>query len=106
MITMLQRNAMNLNELDYVAGGTISETADDSFELYDRGLLKDHYNAAEMAVEWKTLSAKVDDAWRKAGIDVITKPFGGNVYKQNGKTLTRDEAMEHLKKNFTQVPLN
>lgn len=102
---MLQRHSMNINELDFIAGGSAGETARDSFELFDHGLLNDHWNAASMMVDWGNLSSKVDSAWAKAGIQVTTKPFADNVYKKDGKVIPRDEALEHLNKNFKLVPV-
>lgn len=97
---MMNVNALEMNELDFVIGGSMGETAKDSFELYDHGLLKDHWCPGSMAFNWKSLSAKVDAAWAKAGIQVISNPFGDNVYKKDGKRITRDDALKHLDDNF------
>ena len=68
--------AMNINELDFVAGGSAAETAKDSFELWDRMLMDDHYGSAGIMIKWNEKSRNVDKAWAKAGVEVITKPFG------------------------------
>lgn len=95
--------AMNINELDFVAGGSAAETAKDSFELWDRMLMDDHYGSAGIMIKWNEKSRNVDKAWAKAGVEVITKPFGSNVYRINGQEVDRDQALEHLKTNFTQL---
>lgn len=43
---------------------------------------------------------EVFKAWQKAGIMVITKPIGGNVYELNGKKISRGQALDYLKENF------
>lgn len=102
---MKNAKVLKIDELSYVSGGNFDETTKDSFELFDRGLLKERYNKNDIIFNWEESSAKVDEAWRKAGIDVITNPFGYNVYKKDGKEINRYDAMEHLKKNFPQAPL-
>ena len=94
---------MSMNELDAVAGGGMIETYKDSLELFERGLLDDHMNPAHLAAGWKNLSAKIDAAWAKAGIEVITKPLGGNVYKKDGKVIPREAALQHLSMNYKRV---
>lgn len=92
-------------ELDAVAGSSFNETAADSFELYDHGLLKDYHNAVVTGAQWNKISSEVDKAWHKAGVDVITKPFGDNEYKIDGKIVTRNTALEQLDKKFDRIKL-
>ena len=97
---MKYAHAINVNELDFVAGGSAAETANDSFELWDRMLMNDHYGSVGIMASWSEKSSNVDKAWRKAGVEVITKPFSDNVYRINGKQVSRDDALAHLKDNF------
>lgn len=94
---MKNANAMNINELDFVAGGTAKETAKDSFELWEYGFMEDHYGTVGIWIDWATKSRNVDKAWAEAGVDVITSPFEANVYKIKGKQVSRDEALASLK---------
>lgn len=91
---------LNINELDYVAGGSTFECVDDSFELWDRQFLNDHWNTAEMLASWSEYSQKIDQAWSKAGVEVVSHPIRANKYKLNGKYVSRETALDHLAKNF------
>jgi len=94
---------MSDEELDQVAGGYIGETASDSKFLYEYGLVDDWHGDLYVAFHWEKTSSEVDSGWSKSGITCVTKPFGGNDYWLNGKKITRDEAYDIVKKNFSKV---
>ncbi|MBR2734057.1 MAG: hypothetical protein IKD80_07420 [Selenomonadaceae bacterium] len=96
---------INMNKLDLIAGGGYAETAKDSFELYDRKLMDDHYTQLGTFFHWESYSPKVDDGWKKAGVHVVTHFAADNEYSINGKNVDRDTAIAHLQTNFKQRSL-
>ena len=87
-------------ELEKVAGGTKSQTGDDSRLLYEHGLLNNWFYIGS---DWIEKSAEVDAGWAKAGITCVTKPSADNLYFLNGKQISRDEAWNHVKANFKKI---
>jgi len=45
---------ISMNELNLTAGGGYAETAKDSFELYDRKLMDDHYTQLGTFFHWES----------------------------------------------------
>ena len=99
----LAKAAMSDDELDQVAGGNIVGTGDDSKFLYDYGLVDDWHGKLHTFFNWKSDSAAVDGGWSKAGITCVTKPAGSNQYFKDGKEISRDEAVAHVKANFSKI---
>ena len=95
--------AMNDEELDQVAGGCIVDTVEDSKLLYERGLVDDWHSDFHTIFNWKSDSAAVDAGWSKAGITCVTKPASGNLYFKDGKEISHDEAIAHVKANFQKI---
>ena len=96
-------NKLSDEELDKVAGGTVGDTAEDSKLLYNYGLVDDWHGSIATGFYWGSYSAAVDEGWAKAGITCCTVPFGANKYWLDGKRISRDEAVAHLKKTCTPV---
>ena len=90
-------------ELEQVAGGTISQTAADSKILYDYGMMNKYHENIPVMFYWKSKSAEVDAGWAKAGITCVTKPLADNKYFLNGKEISRGQAYDHLKANFKRL---
>ena len=99
----LANAAMSDEELDQVAGGNVGQTVVDSRLLYDYGLVDDWHGDFHMTFHWKSDSAAVDAGWSKAGITCVTKPIGSNQYFKDGKEISRDEAVAHVKANFSKI---
>ena len=99
----LANAAMNDDELDQVAGGTVGETSDDSKFLYDHGLVDDWHGDFNTFFNWIPDSKEVDAGWSKAGITCVTKHSDVNQYFLNGKEITHDEAIAHVKANFSKI---
>ena len=95
--------AMNDDELNQVAGGSVNSTSDDSKLLYERGLVDDWHNETTTLFNWKSYSAAVDAGWSKAGITCVTKAWGDNLYFKDGKEISQDEAYNHVKANFSKI---
>ena len=89
---------LGLEELDGVAGGTISETISDSAELYKRGLLNKEYESCA-AVRDKLHDLGYSGYQDKGGL------FKDNVYTdKQGNTITRDEFWKRFdQENGTKV---
>ena len=100
---ILENAAMNDDELDKVAGGHMTEVANDSSFLYEHGLVDDYHGGMHTTLHWKSDSAAVDAGWAKAGITCVTKFIDDNLYFKDGKQITRDEAYNHVKANFKQI---
>ena len=92
--------AMSNDELDQVAGGSFGGTADDNDFLYKYGLTNKRFYAIGAFFHWKSCSEEVDSGWAKAGITCVTHPSDDNEYFKDGKQITRDEAIAHVKANF------
>ena len=89
---------MSEEQLDNIAGGSYSEIAKDSFELYDRKFMDDHYTSLGTFFHYESYSAKVDGGWAKAGVHVVTHFAFDNEYYIKGKKVDRSDAIEHLEK--------
>ena len=100
---ILENAAMNNEELDSVSGGNLGFTSLDSTVLYAYGLVDDYHGNTHMYFHWDSDSNAVDEGWKKAGITCITKPLNKNKYFLNGKEISRNEAVNHLKANFKQI---
>ncbi len=87
-------------ELSMVAGGTKSQTGDDSKLLYEHGLLNNWFYIGS---DWIEKSAEVDAGWAKAGITCVTKLGSNNLYFMDGRQISRDEAYKHVITNFKKV---
>ena len=100
----LANAAMSEDELDNVAGGSSGGTARDSQFLYEHGLIDSYSgNGLSILLRWNSESAAVDAGWSKAGITCVTKPCKENLYFKDGKEITHDEAIAHVKANFSKI---
>ena len=89
-----------LDKRAHMVGGSLLECARDSFALWDCQLLDEYWNTIEVLENWRNISTLVDEAWLKAGVEVVSKPLGGSVYKIDGKKVSRDDALTYLLENF------
>ena len=94
---------MSDEELEQVAGGTVTETQEDTMILYDYGLMDCWYGSFGVTFDWLNKSKLVDEGWAKAGITCCTKFAKSNQYWHNGKEITRDEAIKFVKANFKKI---
>ena len=94
---------MSDEELNQVSGGNIGETARDSKFLYEYGLVDDYHGDLYATFHWEKTSSEVDSGWSKSGITSVTVPIGYNRYYLGGKEISRDEAYDIVKKNFSKV---
>ena len=91
------------DELEGVAGGNAVESASDSKFLNSLGLC-DRYSTVRL--RWENHDQEIIDAWKKVGVDAtihsgnLSTIGKDNVYKIDGNTVSRTEAMEHAKKLF------
>ena len=85
---------MNIDELELVAGGTIGDSILDSEFLKAAGVMDHEVGAWDMTFHWETYSAKVDEAWKKAGIRCVSHPIWDNVYYINGRAVSRNDAIK------------
>ena len=102
----LAKAAMSDEELDNVSGGNVGQTVADSQLLYEHGLVNEYHGNTHTFFNWKSASAEVDAGWAKAGITCVTKfgVFGeSNEYFMGGKEITHDEAVAHVKANFSKI---
>ena len=92
-------------ELEQIAGGNITQTADDSQFLYKHGLVDDWHGTPGTTFKWGTVSKEVDDAWAKAGITCVTTPvpWKNNLYFKDGKPISRAEAYDIVEKKYKVV---
>ena len=84
---------MNDAELDQVAGGNVSNTASDSQFLRDieiEGIKGWGKSATES--RFNEISGYVKEAWGKIGIEFNGVKDGNNVYKLDGKEISRFDA--------------
>ncbi|MBO4401773.1 MAG: hypothetical protein J5809_08005 [Selenomonadaceae bacterium] len=93
---------MSDDELNQVAGGSSTETSEDSKLLYQCGLIDDWHGEDHTMWIWHSSSKAVDEGWAKAGITCVTKWADPehNLYFKDGKEISRSEAHEYLLKNF------
>ena len=89
-----------LDKRAHMVGGSLLECARDSFALWDCQLLEEHWNSIEVLENWRNISTLVDEAWLKAGVEVVSKPLGGGVYKIDGKMVSRADALAYLLDNY------
>ena len=97
----LAKAAMSDEELDNVAGGGTRQTRGDNDFLGSLGYIPD--KRRDFLCGWNESSKIVDGGWSKAGITCVTKPAGSNQYFKDGKEISRDEAVAHVKANFSKI---
>ena len=83
-------------QLEMVNGGYLWATYEDAKVLHSKGVLGEKLDISDFVWHWVSSSEKVDNAWGSIGVNVITKPSGGNVYAYKGRQITRDEALARL----------
>ena len=89
-------------ELDQVTGGSAGESADDSRFLNSLGGFCNRYGTFRM--QSQDHDYEIRDAWKQVGVDAEIHTgylfTGGcnNVYKINGKKVSRVEAINHAMK--------
>ena len=83
-------------QLEMVNGGYLHATLEDARVLYSKGVLGEKLDISDFFFHWISSSEKVDNAWGKIGVNVITKPSGENVYAYNGRQITHEEALARL----------
>ena len=71
---------------------TYSELIENSRVLYKLGLSDREYSDLETVFEWLECAAKVDEAYKKAGITFVSKFSKWNKYYYRGKEITCSEA--------------
>ena len=90
---------MSDEELEGVAGGSASESASDSRFLNSLGGFCDRYGTFRMQTQ--DHNYEIRDAWKRVGVDAeihtgnIFTGGSNNVYKINGKKVSRVEAINH-----------
>ena len=94
---------MSDEELDQVAGGNISGTSDDSYFLYQHGLMNTWHYSSTVFGNWIKYSAEVDGGWSNAGITCVTDFIEANRYFAGQKEITREEAMKIVEKKFPKI---
>ena len=100
---ILQNELMNEEELEQVAGGNIGEVIADSKILYSHGLLNEIPKSCALPFTWVSETAKIDEAWSKAGITCVTNKFFDNEYYRDGKKISRDEARNFISQNYKKI---
>ena len=107
MRKLFANKALDVEEMDAVAGGTYAESADDSCFL--NVLLRGHpaqpdrHGALKLQVSYDSDNApryaEIKNAWKAVGVDVKIKDDDvGNKYSINGQKVTREMAMNHAMK--------
>lgn len=104
-----QEKAMNIEQLDHVAGGSIEEVVGDFDHLRGLGITGYKYSRKEAAFYWGSsdwgVAKNLEKQWNKVGIRCVTKPLAGNTYEYNGKSITRNEAFA-IARNFVNSQKN
>ena len=87
---------LNEEQLNLVAGGTCSETADDTRFLNSLNGSTDRFGAFKCFWSGRPVIKMVEDAWAKLGITAdIGTGSKDNSYYYNGKQITQEEARQH-----------
>jgi len=89
---------MSDDELSMVAGGTKSETANDSRFLNRLNGSCDRYGAYRVSAEASVCHPEIKKAWKTVGIDarLHSVAYGYfNSYYLNGRSITQQQAREH-----------
>ena len=89
------KKELDLEELDAVSGGYNGETSYDS-ELLNRAGLCEYYDGKTLREDWDK-HQEIVKAWAKIGVTVYAHLSSQNLYKINGKFVSRFEALEYLK---------
>ena len=107
MRKLFASKTLDTEELDAVAGGTYSETADDSRFL--NVLLRGHPAQPERVGErrlelgnttyensdYAQKKAEIRNAWHAVGVKVTFNAHGSNIYIVNNKYVTAQQARQH-----------
>ena len=101
----LQEEQLSDEELEKIAGGTVTETIYDGDLLFRFGLMDRHYSNSDYMFGWSYSSKAVDEGWAKAGITCCTVPglIYGNQYWKDGKEISREEAHKFVKENYIKI---
>ena len=86
---------LNNEELDSVAGGTVSETADDSRFLNTLNGSTDRHSATRLFCDDGTRRNKIIQGWATVGIKSSCESIWKNEYRLDGKEITQEEARRH-----------
>ncbi|MBE8952129.1 MAG: hypothetical protein SR1Q7_03160 [Quinella sp. 1Q7] len=94
---------MSDDELDQVAGGECSETANDSRFLNSLNGSCDRYGDDRIAWSFGVHNAEIEKAWSTVGIKAEVYfaqfPFGkSNKYYLDGQQITQEQARQHAMK--------
>ena len=94
--------AMDINQLDMVAGGSVNESVGDFDFLRKMGVSGYKYSTLEVAHTWELIAPILEKQWRKVGINCYTRWGKANSYStMNGnKPLSRSEAFAMVKNNL------
>ena len=104
MRKLFANKALDVEEMDAVAGGTYDESADDScflnVLLQGHPAQPDRHGALKLQVSYDSDNApryaEIKNAWKAVGVDVKIKDDDvGNKYSINGQKVTREMAMNH-----------
>ena len=94
-VTINSAAELDLDTLDAVAGSSIRETSEDIDALRRAGYLNEEFGC--LLFHWKSASAKVDEAWARAGVHCYTRPNDDNTYAINGKQVSHDKVLQYLR---------
>ena len=100
-------NTKNLtaDQLDTVNGGTFIQLSSDSIELHKLGLIDKTYSHCDLTFEWKSGSAKIDEAWTKVGVTCVSSFGGANQYYYDGYSIPREQALVIAKNAVIKGPI-
>ena len=107
MRKLFANKALDVEEMDAVAGGTYAESADDScflnVLLQGHPAQPDRHGTLKLQVSYDSDNApryaEIKNAWKAVGVDVKIKDDDvGNKYSINGQKVTREMAMNHAMK--------
>ena len=85
---------LDLGELDVMSGASIREVDEDEKALRAAGYLNEELGSPYF--HWKTTSAKIDEAWARAGVHCYTRPSDSNTYVIDGESVLHTTALRHL----------
>ena len=92
------KKELDMEQLDEVSGGYNGETSYDS-EFLNRLGLCEYYDGKTLRKDWDK-HQEIVDAWAKVGVTVRAHLSSQNLYKVNGKYVSRLEALAYVKEKY------